>query len=249
MRQFFDSSPPLLLPADLVCTFTGKKPEELALPKRAIVVVSGNDIRFLRRHLGAKLLDGWAPFRRIYRLEEKETILTKSWYGGPNIASLVEELSAFGVREFCLWGYLGGISLGLSIGDLIIASGALREEGASHHYLDEQEDTVRSEWAQEWSSRPSSREFTTGIVWSCDAIYRETRQKLEAHRRAGVLGVEMEVASFYAVCRAKGLRGAAFLVVSDLFRNDGTWVPGFFTPEFSKGAKRLGSFLQEYAIV
>jgi nucleoside phosphorylase len=248
MRQFFDSSSPLLLPADLVCTFTGKKAEELALPKRAIVVVSGNDLRFLRRHPGTSLLDAWAPFRRIYRLDEKETIVTRSWYGGPNIASLIEELSAFGVREFCLWGYLGGISPGISIGDIVIARGALREEGVSYHYSDDDEDTVSSEWAHEWSSHPNCKEFQTGIVWSCDAIYRETRQKLDAYMQAGVLGVEMEVASFYAVCRAKGLKAAAFLVVSDLFR-EGTWVPGFFTPEFSNGAKRLGSFLREHAII
>jgi uridine phosphorylase len=249
LRQFFDSSPPLVLPADLIRAFTGKKAEELALPRRAIVVVSSADIRFLRRNQGTSLVDAWTPFRRIYRLDEKETILVRSWYGGPNIASLVEELSAFGVREFCLSGYLGGISPGVSIGDVVIASGALREEGVSYHYIDDQADTIYSEWAQEWSLDLNCKEFETGVVWSCDAIYRETRQKLDAYRRAGVMGVEMEVASFYAVCRAKGLKGAAFLVVSDLFRDDGTWVPGFSTPEFSRGAKRLGAFLQEHAIV
>ncbi len=249
MRQFFDSSPPLLLPADLVRTFTGKKAEDLALPKRAIIVVSSTDLRSLRQNLSAGLLDTWAPFRRIYRLGEKEMILTRSWYGGPNIASLIEELSAFGVREFCLWGYLGGISPGISVGDIVIATGALRDEGVSYHYIDDGEDTVYSEWAQEWSLHPNCKEFGTGIVWSCDAIYRETRQKLDTCRRKGVLGVEMEVASFYAVCQAKGLKGVAFLVVSDLFKDDGTWVPGFFTPEFSTGAKRLGAFLQEHAIV
>jgi len=93
------------------------------------------------------------------------------------------------------------------------------------------------------------REFTAGTVWSCDAVYRETQAKLAACRRSGMLGVEMEVASFYAVCRAKGLSGAAFLVVSDLFREDGTWMPGFFAPEFSRGARRLGSFLAEHVIV
>jgi uridine phosphorylase len=249
LRQFFDSSPPLLQPADLVRTFTGKKAEELALPKRAIIAVNSADIRFLRRDPGARLLDAWTPFRRIYGLDGKETVVTRSWYGGPNIASLVEELSAFGVRECCLWGYLGGISPDISVGDIVIASGAVREEGVSYHYIDDREDTVSSEWAQEWSLHPHCKEFEPGIVWSCDAIYRETRQKLDAYRRRGVLGVEMEVASFYAVCRAKGLRGVAFLVVSDRFRDDGTWIPGFSTPEFSKGAKRLGAFLQEHVIV
>ena len=250
MRRFFDPSASLLTPKDLVCTFTGKKPEELALPKRAVVAVSGSDIRFLRRNPSAKLLDAWAPFRRIYRLEEKETILTKSWYGGPNIASLVEELSAFGVCEFCLWGYVGGISLGtLYRRHRSLPPGP--SEKKVFLIIISMIKKIRSFRSGRMSGvhMPICKEFTAGIVWSCDAIYRETRQKLERCRRAGVLGVEMEVASFYAVCRAKGLRGAAFLVVSDLFRDDGTWVPGFSTPEFISGAKRLGAFLQEHAIV
>jgi len=248
MRRFFDPSSPLLLPADLVCTFTGRRPDELALPKRAIVAVKSADIRLLRRNLSAKLLDAWAPFRHIYQCDGKETLLVKSLYGGPNIAALVEELSAFGVGEFCFWGYVGAISPGLSIGDIVIASGALREEGVSHHYLDDQADTVDSEWARDWSLHSASKPFTSGIVWSCDALYRETSRKIDACRRAGVLGVEMEVASFYAVCRAKGLRGAAFLVVSDLF-GERKWTPGFSMPEFKRGAYRLCAFLQEHAIV
>jgi uridine phosphorylase len=248
LRQFFDPSPPLLLPADLVCAFTGKEAEELALPKRAIIAVSSDDIRFLRTHLRSKLLDAWSPFRRIYGLVGTQTVVVRTLYGGPNIASLVEELSAFGVTEFCFWGYLGGIVSDLAVGDLVIASGALREEGVSHHYLDNEDDTVYSNWAREWCSYSGCSKFIPGIVLSCDAIYRETLQKLDACRRAGVLGVEMEVASFYAVCRAKGLMGAAFLVISDLFREFG-WMAGFHTREFRDGARRLGTFLQEHAIV
>ena len=97
--------------------------------------------------------------------------------------------------------------------------------------------------------RPGCAQFRAGAVWSCDAIYRETREKLEEYRRAGLLGVEMEVASFYAVCQAKELCGAAFLAVSDVFRKDGTWVPGFAMPEFITGAKRLAAFLHDHAIV
>ena len=248
MRRFFDPSSPVLTPADLVCTFTKKPPEALTLPQRVIITVSGDDTRFLRRKLGPRLLDAWAPFRRIYQFENSQTALTRTSYGGPNIASLVEELSAFGVREFCLWGYMGGIASGLSFGDAVLASGALREEGVSYHYLDDQEETVYSDWARNWSPPAADEGFTAGIVWSCDAVYRETIQKLETYGQRGVLGVEMEVASLYAVCAAKGLKAVAFLVVSDVFRN-GTWTPGFWTPEFSKGAKRLGSFLVNHAVV
>jgi uridine phosphorylase len=130
---------------------------------------------------------------------------------------------------------------------VVLASGALREEGVSYHYLDDQEDTVYSEWARNWSLRAADEGFTAGIVWSCDALYRETVQKLETYGQRGILGVEMEVASLYAVCAAKGLKAVAFLGVSDVFR-EGTWIPGFFTKEFMRGAERLGTFLQEHAI-
>ena len=80
------------------------------------------------------------------------------------------------------------------------------------------------------------------------ALYRETRDKIKTYRFRGVLGVEMEVASFYAVCAARGLRAVAFLVVSDLLLDD-AWKPGFFNPEFKKGVRKLGVFLKEQAIV
>lgn len=248
MRALFDPSRPVLTPSELVCAFTGKKPEQLTLPGRAIITVSSEDTRFLRRQSASVLLEAWAPFRRIYRCEGRETVFTRTWYGGPNIASLVEELSAFGVREFCLWGYVGGIAPALAIGDVVLASGALREEGVSYHYLDGEQDVVYSGWAREWGARAEDRGFIQGTVWSCDALYRETTQKLQTCEQRGILGVEMEVASLYAVCRAKGLDAAAFLVVSDLLR-EGAWTPGFSTPAFSKGAKQLGLFLVEHAIL
>ncbi len=248
MRPWFDPSRPVLVPSDLVCAFTRKRPEELTLPGRAIITVSSDDTRFLCKQSSAVLQDAWAPFRRIYRFEGRETVFTRTWYGGPNIASLVEELSAFGVREFCLWGYVGGIAPVLSVGDVVLADGALREEGVSYHYLEEEEEVVYAPWARHWGARPETKGFTHGTVWSCDALYRETARKLQVAERRAMLGVEMEVASLYAVCQAKGLDAVAFLVVSDLLKED-TWAPGFSTPALRRGVRQLGQFLIEHVVV
>jgi uridine phosphorylase len=242
----FDGSEPVVTAGQLVATLTRKKTDELRLPGRAIITVHRGDTRFLRKGVEWTQLNAWAPMRRIYLFNNKETVITRSWFGGPNIAATVEELSAFGVQEFCLWGYMGGISPDVSIGDVIVASGAVREEGVSHHYLDSDTEIVYSNWVREWESRTA--EFASGIVWSCDALYRETREKIKAYRSRSVLGVEMEVASFYAVCAAKGLKAVAFLVVSDLLLDD-AWKPGFFNPAFKKGARRLGDFLKQNLII
>lgn len=246
MKRLFDESEPVVTPDQLVRTLTRKNPDELRLPRRALVTVHREDARFLRKELEWTQLNAWAPMRRVYLLNGRETVITRSWFGGPNVAATVEELSAFGVREFCLWGYMGGISPDVSIGDVIVASGAVREEGVSHHYLESDTEIVYSDWAREWESQKGN--FRSGVVWSCDALYRETREKVKAYRSRSVLGVEMEVASFYAVCAAKGLKAVAFLVTSDLLFDD-TWKPGFFNPAFKKGARKLGEFLKEHAIV
>lgn len=242
MRSLFDPSPPSLKAADIVRTFTGKSPEELQLPRRAIITFSSGDVKALLKKTNQKSLKAWSPFRNLFLIEKSETIVTRCYFGGPNIAALVEEISAFGVRELILWGYCGSISDDLSIGDLLIAKGALRQDGVSYHYLDSTEDFIFTDWFQGWYQRAAKFDIRPAMVWSCDALYRETRDKIQRFMKMGIHAVEMEVASFYAVCNSKKLNGIAFLVVSDQF-TDNKWLPGFFDESFKKGAGKMRDFL------
>jgi uridine phosphorylase len=248
LRKFFDSSSPLLKPADLVLTFTHKSASDLALPRRALIVFDVRDLNRLVKETAAERIEAWSPFRNLFRVAGKETLLVKSNFGGPNIAALVEEFSAFGVREFCVWGYCGAINQGVSLGEIVLATEALREEGISYHYLENEEEYVPSEWAREWEEIGRRVHLVPGRVWTCDALYREGRDKAAKYAGQGVLGVEMEVASLYAVCLAKGLKAVAFLVVSDLVHETG-WEAGFGTPALKEGAKRLLGFILSHVIV
>lgn len=247
MKRFFDSSPPLLNPVDLVSAFTGKTAEELALPERAIIVFDSGNVKRILNGKKYRLIDTWLNFRWLYRIEECNTIITSSYFGGPNIAALVEELAAFGVKEFVVWGYAGGIDSQLRIGDAILAKGALREDGVSSHYIDDGNDFVYSDWFEEWEQHTKEQGFREGIIWTCDAIYRETRGKIRKYREAGISAVEMEVASFYAVCKFKGVKGIAFLIVSDLLNDEG-WISGFHTKPFREGVKKISKFMQEMVV-
>ncbi|MCX5817596.1 MAG: nucleoside phosphorylase [Proteobacteria bacterium] len=247
MRRFFDSSPPLLNPVDLVSAFTGRTAEELALPERVIIVFDSGDLKRVLNKKKHRLIDAWLNFRWLYRIEESNTIITRSYFGGPNIAALVEELAVFGVKEFVIWGYAGGIDNQLKIGDVIVAKGALREDGISYHYVDDEDDFVYSDWFEEWEQHTKEWGFREGIIWSCDAIYRETREKIRKYRKAGISAVEMEVASFYAVCTFKGVKGIALLIVSDLLNDEG-WTGGFHTKPFREGVKKMSKFMQEMVV-
>lgn len=222
--------------------FTKADPEELRLPRRAIVTFATGDLKALVSNPSQGPIKAWLPLRAIFQTANAQTIVTRSSIGGPNVAALVEELSTFGVQEFILWGYCGGLTDNVRIGDVLTAEKALREDGVSYHYLSEHEKFVTAPWFGKWSKLTAPLGFRPASVWSCDALYRETRRKIVRYREMGIQAVEMEVASFYAVCRARHLKGIAFLVVSDLFKND-AWIPGFFGPAVREGAKKVGHFL------
>lgn len=236
----------LLAPADIVTAFTGKKVHELALPSRAIIVFSSSDIQRITDKSEAIINKAWLPFRTLHHIQGNSTIITRCTFGGPNVAALVEELSSFGVKEFILWGYCGAIHKNVKIGDIIVAKQALREDGASYHYLEDEQDFVESNWFEEWAF---ARDYSLleGPIWSCDAIYRETEDKISRYEKRGILGVEMEIASFYAVCRYKQVKGIAFVIVSDTFLN-GVWKSGFHTKPFKEGIKRMTSFMLDRVI-
>jgi uridine phosphorylase len=247
LKRFFDPSRALLAPSDIVSSFTGKSVQELSLPARAIVTFSDGDLKRVKNSKETMVNEAWLPFRTIHHIKESATVMTKSSFGGPNIAALVEELAAFGMKECVLWGYCGAIHNDMNIGDVIVAQRALREDGVSYHYLEEDEDFVESNWFEKWAFAKDDYGLREGAIWSCDAIYRETEEKISRYREKGILGVEMEVASFYAVCKYTGVKGIAFLVVSDVFR-DGLWRSGFRTKPFKEGIKRLTGFVLDKVV-
>jgi uridine phosphorylase len=242
LKSFFDPSSSLLDPAKAVLTFTKSKAEELALPSRAVIVVDGGNLDFLVRQTNAARMSAWKPYRTVFRIPERETVLIRSAMGGPNIAALVEEIASFGVNEVCFWGYCGGIGENLAVGDKVLVNRALREEGTSHHYVADGEEYVGSEWFSWWQPICKTEGFVEGTIWSCDAPYRETKEKVKKYRSLGILGVEMEVASLYAVCAYRNLNSIAFLVVSDLVHQDG-WNPGFFSSPFKAGVREMAGFV------
>jgi uridine phosphorylase len=245
LKSFFDPSDAVLNPRDIVCAFTKKGPDRLALPGRALIVFAPGDLAGLVRDLRLSPVADWRPFRQLYVTGGGGTVVTRSHFGGPAIAALVEELAAFGVQEFCLWGYCGAIGPDLAIGDCLVAVAALREDGISYHYLHDEDDVIGSEWAPAWVSQAQASGFRSGVIWSSDAIYRETTDKIRAYAGRGMLGVEMETASFYAVCRQRGLRGVAFLVVSDLLTPE-RWTGGFGSGPLKAGARNMADFLKTY---
>ena len=60
----------------------------------------------------------------------------------------------------------------------------------------------------------------TGATWTTDALYRETREKLDRRVAEGCLTVEMEAAAFFAVATFRGVTFAQVLYAGDDLSGD-----------------------------
>ncbi len=63
-------------------------------------------------------------------------------------------------------------------------------------------------------------------MWTIDAPFRETMDKVQEYARRGVLAVEMECTALMSIAAYRGINLAAVLVITDELFGEG-WVQGF----------------------
>lgn len=130
--------------------------------------------------------------------------------GAPLAAAFLEEAIVLGARKVVASGGCGVLSE-VQASQVIVPTEAVRDEGTYFHYLrasrtveaDSEGVAAAQLLLAEWSVP-----FAAGKIWTIDAIYRETRQKVDRRRAEGCLAVEMEPAAFFAVARFRKIRFA-----------------------------------------
>lgn len=138
--------------------------------------------------------------------------------GGPATALTIEALVAHGVERILVVGHVGSLQPDVGLGDVIVVDGAIRDEGTSYHYLPASEDvgpapSVRTRLAS--VARAADEDLHVGRTWTTDALYRETAPEIERYREAGVLCVEMEAATVFAVAAHRDVEAGVLFTVSD----------------------------------
>lgn len=148
--------------------------------------------------------------------------------GGPSTAIAVEELAACGATTFIRIGTCGGISLDVRAGDVVVATGAVRQDGTSHEYAPPEFPAVATAdvlFALIEAAKDEGYRYHAGVVQSKDSFYGQhsparmpiasaLAEKWEAWKRLGVLASEMEASTLFTVGATLGLRtGAVFMCV------------------------------------
>ncbi|MGA2529176.1 MAG: nucleoside phosphorylase [Acidimicrobiales bacterium] len=198
-------------------------PEEVDMPARAVMCFFGDVVGQVARVRGAvqvAQLYSEHGVHPVFELEhEGERIaFFQPGVGAPLASLFLEEVIDYGCRAFVACGGAGALDDSLALGHLVVVSAAVRDEGTSYHYLAPSRLIEAAPVAVsviETVLARSGVRFTTGITWSTDALYRETRGKLALRRSEGCITVEMEAAALAAVARFRGVLLGHLLYAGD----------------------------------
>ena len=151
--------------------------------------------------------------------------VTSTGIGSPSAAIAVEELARVGVETFIRVGSCGAIQPGMDVGDLVITTGAVRQEGTSDEYV--RQDYPAAADGEVVSALVAAAErlghdYHTGVTMSADSFYAgQGRPGFEGFEAAGsdelvrelqavnVKNIEMEASAILTVASVYGLRAGA----------------------------------------
>lgn len=192
------------------------------------ILLPGDPARVLR---AAEYLDSWSEiaFNREFRTltgsyKGMPVTICSTGIGGPSMVIALEELIACGAKNFIRIGSAGASRSGIALGDLIIPTAAVREDGASRMYAEEGYPAAPDYYllsALVETCRKQSLQFHVGITRSHDSFYiNDEAERMKKANTMNVLGSDMETATLFTLASLRGVRAAAVLNNVVLYERD-----------------------------
>ena len=214
----------------------GKKPPDTG--PLAILAATESDLRLLARLADTPVVEQrklYMSSLQVHADDRRRFTLAGPMVGAPYAAMIVEALGVWGVESILFVGWCGAVSRHVKAGDIIVPDSAMVDEGTSGHYGDPSCRVALPARPLVHQVRLALQDhgarFHDGAVWTTDAIFRETVEKVKHYQSRGALAVEMEQSAIFTVAGFRGMAAAGILVVSDEL-SDYQWRPGFNTPAF-----------------
>ena len=154
---------------------------------------------------------------------------TSTGIGSPSAAIAVEELARVGAQTCIRVGSCGAIQPETDVGDLIITTGAVRQEGTSKEYVRPEYPAVADHAVVSALAAAADQlgyDYHLGLTASTDSFYagqsregfggfraRGAEAQIDELRQAGVLNFEMEASALLTLAGIYGLRAGAVCTV------------------------------------
>jgi uridine phosphorylase len=156
-------------------------------------------------------------------LDGEKVLVVSTGIGGPSAAICVEELAKIGVDTFIRVGTCGGMQPEVAPGDVVISTGAIRQDGTSREYLPIEFPAVadfKVTNALYMAAEKLGYTNHVGVVQAKDSFYgqhspesmpisSELLAKWDAWIKGGCLASEMEGATLFIVSAVRKLRAGA----------------------------------------
>jgi len=140
--------------------------------------------------------------------------------GSPTAALIIELLATVHPTAVLLLGMTGGLHRSLKVGDFIIPTAAIRDEGASKHFMPPQVPALPTFKIQKFVSQiiiEKGLDYRTGVIHTTDYRFWEFDDKFKAQLyEERALGIDMECATLFIGGFVSKVPIGALLLVSDL---------------------------------
>jgi AMP nucleosidase len=140
--------------------------------------------------------------------------------GSPTAALIIELLATVNPTAVLLLGMCGGLHRSLKVGNFILPTAAIRDEGSSQHFMPAQVPALPTFKIQKFVSQillEHQCDYHTGVVHTTDYRFWEFDQKFKSQLyQERALAIEMECATLFIGGFASKVPIGALLLVSDL---------------------------------
>ena len=198
----------------------------------------------------ARLTARWTGVREVCRTREYviatgeldglRATAASTGIGAPSTAVVFEELAKLGSHTFIRIGNSGGLAPHLELGELVVTTGSVRDDGTSRSYVIPEYPAVASYEivaALMAAGRACDATIHAGVSWSLDAFYARNatvdaegnlssmvvggywpshlESRIRDMQAAGILNCEVESGVILPLAGLFGLRAGSICVVSD----------------------------------
>ncbi len=147
-----------------------------------------------------------------------DVLITLGYVGCPACAGNLEVFAACGINKVMFCGGGGVLDKNIKVGELLVVEGAIRDEGFSYRYIKPSRCIYTEKKVTEKITaylKEHKIPYITGLTWTTDAMFRETKALVEKRKSEGAKIVEMEQAGCIAVSQFRNFDYGAIIYGGD----------------------------------
>ena len=194
----------------------------LQLPKKCIYAFLEEEIDRYAQEVGAECVGEFVSATKTYPVyvmsyKGEEVCLAQAPVGSAPAAQFMDWLIGYGVEKIISTGTCGVLA-NIEENAFLVPVRALRDEGASYHYVAPSryiEMQIEAVSAIEQVLEQLGIPYEEVMTWSTDGFYRETAEKVAYRKEEGCAVVEMECAALAAVAQLRGVVWGQLLFTAD----------------------------------